>query len=127
MIELEQPERCNCVVWAWRMFRRYGGVLLFRQSRYMRWLFHVAWAPKVGATADETLGYTARQHLHIPQVPWFKGHVTTEGQELREYLSYWTKEDSDILRARAMKGSDQMADVRDGMKVYSDYIATLNL
>lgn len=39
----------------------------------------------------------------------------------------WTPEDRAILRARASQAADLVTDMRASMKVYSDYIATLNL
>lgn len=39
----------------------------------------------------------------------------------------WTPEDRAILRARASQAADLVTDLRTAIKVYSDYIATLNL
>lgn len=42
-------------------------------------------------------------------------------------IAQWLPADREILRARASQAADLMPDNRSGMRVYSDYIATLNL
>lgn len=43
---------CNCRIYAWTMWRLYGGYRIYRWTRHNRWRWprwkHEMWAPKIG-------------------------------------------------------------------------------
>ena len=54
--------KSNCLLWAWRKWRKHGGYICFRRSQYW-WGFHVLWLSKEGELFV---------HFHPPE-PFFNG------------------------------------------------------
>jgi hypothetical protein len=70
----------NCIIYAWKKYRKEGGYIAFRHSRFGSIIPHVIWVKSLG---DATVSHFVPADPKRKKIPplLFKGYVKTNDKE----------------------------------------------
>lgn len=81
--------RANCLVWAVQDYRRNGGIIAARRSKYTRLIPHFMWSDDGKNWWGFTPTDPKRGWLAILCCWWFNGLATLESWDIEELTVVW--------------------------------------